>query len=104
MYKGCLNGKPMKLLIFKVFPKNLNSQGLQFCASLITRNKPLLLYFLFDQCNGGRMMRTEVRITIIFFMTLWTDFNASYIFSFPVDFCAALEAYYRSWFLTMKYN
>jgi hypothetical protein len=49
-------------------------------------------------------MRTEVGITIVFFITLGTDFNPRYIFTFPVYFAAALEAYYWSWVVAMKYN
>lgn len=48
------------------------------------------------------MMRTEVGITIVLFITLGTDFNSSYIFAFPVDFCAAPEAYQGSTFLCVK--
>lgn len=50
------------------------------------------------------MMRTEVGVTIIFFVALGTDFNSCYIFTFPVYFAAALKAYYRSWVIAMKYN
>jgi uncharacterized membrane protein YccC len=50
------------------------------------------------------MVRTEIGVAIIFFVTLGTDFNAGYIFTLPVYFISALETYYGPRVIIMKYN